>query len=415
MRLNTKDGVCLMDSRTGPVWSGSPTRTRVSRVIKRASAGDVPRVGNTALARVLVTNSESRTYSPTTLRQQSSAPMVVQAGEQLSISEREALINEIERAIPLAYAAFVSACKDAKRRDSMQRLFQVQRSAALLDMFLGIALGVAGVAASRAIGRLATRFKTPARSLAPTRYVSVPEHARLLHGLRMPKRVGISAKIADLASDETLMREVLKSSTMGVLKNVRASAVSIFDTSATEAFVTHLEVTMQHAAFEVGRRVNQKRSDEELIALWFAHHPALANVGTYSREIDALVAQHQLQVQPIGARPGFLTYACILEDFRGRRRLALVRLQLPAGDVSDPSQKYPPTNWEFDFIRWISDDMAAVALAATSQLNRRLHKPLRETYDLPWDPWLRQHGVPFPLHYGRVRGAKEEWGGRTES
>jgi hypothetical protein len=258
----------------------------VSRLMARtpaASRAAIAATGHNVLARDPRTAAPDAP-SPAGTERSVPAPDLLDPELLLTPQDRAVIVGETQMEIGTAFTAFTDACianitamKAAAKADA-------EMFALVLDIATGFAApAFANWATAKWVAKLnssaaASMAKDTAAAAAkaePAKLLGVISHSDALKA----KFTGVSKVAGD---------------------QIKRNATALFGESDEDVLLDHLKSRFQAGAVTLaGRVADPKLSEAELLSIWIAYDPSVADVFAYKAQVKALLDQYQQFVKPI--------------------------------------------------------------------------------------------------------------------
>lgn len=326
-------------------------RTKLSAIVKEERNRSAPAgVEEVPSPRDAAWVSGSRMPYPRSRRSEGATPASPEhlpvAGRALVLAaeERAQIIHEATTNIPLAFTQFVVACnrvasaiKDAAKKEA-------EFAAMLIEVGVGF--------------------------LAPGVVNGLAHVGDLMHADRSVN----SERLVALLRNRDLNKAFLAGAAKRKATGVKRDASAIFAGASPDEYLMRLMDATQ-AAFSAVAAGLRTDPDEEIVAVWGAFHPAVANQATYTPLVANLVRRFQAQVGSIepehsedtqgalGASVLHKTKAYLVRGAAGAR-LAILTRQLSASFLGGSKRLI--------FGSWVDEQFREMALARTRSVGEQV-------------------------------------------
>lgn len=265
----------------------------------------------------------------------------------LNEKQRASLLRLTHAEIDKAYTAFVSACKDQQQSIASA----AKANAEFIALFIEVAFGAL---MPNIVGNMS---KAIVRALQPERLDAE-----------------VTRFISDFVSNRDNLKSLATAATKATALRMKQASGAWVVNGVTD-FITLLEVQFQSAFTEIDEAIEAEGvPDTQIIAVWAAFHPSVANKLAYAGIVSDLVHRYQRQVAPVGIEmksgtSGIAERQHETQVFRlvmadGTERFALVRREIRLG--------FWPGKTELKFVSWIEPEFLSMAIGRTSAIDRAI-------------------------------------------
>ena len=202
----------------------------------------------------------------------------------LTPQDRAVIVGETQMEIGTAFTAFTDACTANITAMKAAAKAEAEMFALVLDIATGFAApAFANWATAKWVAKLnSSAAASMAKDAAAAATKSEP------------------AKLLGVISHS----DALKAKFTGVSKiagdQIKRNATALFGEQDEDVLLDHLKSRFQAGAVTLaGRVADPKLSEAELLSIWIAYDPSVADVSAYKPQIKALLEQYQRFVKPI--------------------------------------------------------------------------------------------------------------------